>query len=103
MNQTFRKILATTRNKNLPTNWNESKVLESEMGEFDTLARRFGNEWFLGSLTENNKRSVKINLHFLDANTNYQAIIHFHNAGLQTVTKVRATSLAVTSESKQSW
>lgn len=85
--------------KNLPAAWDESKVLEGTIGEFATIVRRSGNEWFLGSLTGNTEKSLKINLDFLDANTNYKAIIYSHDAGLQTFTKAKVTSLTVNSES----
>ena len=59
----------------LPTVWDEIKVLEGEIGEYATIARRNGADWFIGSLVANESRSVKILLNFLDENTSYKAII----------------------------
>ncbi len=48
-----------------PTTWDETKVLEGEPGQFITMARRKGKEWFLGSMTNWNGRQLKIPLSFL--------------------------------------
>ncbi|NQU51463.1 MAG: glycoside hydrolase family 97 N-terminal domain-containing protein [Bacteroidetes bacterium] len=84
--------------KNLPVVWNESKVLEGKISEYATLARKSGNDWFLGSLTGNHEKSIKINLDFLDADANYRAIIYSHDSGLVSSTKVKIEKQIVTSE-----
>ncbi|HUK15281.1 MAG TPA: glycoside hydrolase family 97 protein [Bryobacteraceae bacterium] len=48
-----------------PASWDESKVLNGRPGEFITMARRHGNEWFLGSMTNWNPRDLDIPLSFL--------------------------------------
>ncbi len=48
-----------------PTTWDETKVLAGEPGEFITMARRKGNEWFLGSMTDWTPRKMDIPLRFL--------------------------------------
>jgi alpha-glucosidase len=51
--------------KHCPTTWDETKVLNGEPGEYITIARRNGNEWFLGSMTNLNARGIDIRLSFL--------------------------------------
>jgi alpha-glucosidase len=48
-----------------PTSWDETKVIAGSPGEFIAIARRKGNEWFLGSMTDWSARSLQIPLRFL--------------------------------------
>ncbi|MBI9065609.1 MAG: glycoside hydrolase family 97 catalytic domain-containing protein, partial [Marinilabiliaceae bacterium] len=63
----------------LPTNWDETKVLEGEMGEYATIARKSGNDWFIGSLAADQSRKVDIPLSFLDKGANYEALVYYQN------------------------
>jgi alpha-glucosidase len=51
--------------KEVPTSWDAIKVLNGEPGEFVTIARRHGDEWYLGSLTNWTSRDLSIPLSFL--------------------------------------
>lgn len=51
--------------KDVPASWDETKVLNGIPGEFITIARRKGDEWFLGSMTNWNPRQLEIALDFL--------------------------------------
>jgi alpha-glucosidase len=51
--------------KHAPATWDETKVLNGEPGEFITMARRKGNEWFLGSMSDWTPRQFEIPLTFL--------------------------------------
>ena len=84
--------------KNLPVVWDESKVIEGEIGAFATIVRKSGDDWFLGSLTGTIGKSVDINLDFLDADTNYEAIIYSYDSELQTSTKVKIEKQEVASD-----
>jgi alpha-glucosidase len=53
--------------KHCPTTWDETKVLKGEPGEYITIARRNGKEWFLGSMTDWNAREIAVRLSFLGA------------------------------------
>jgi alpha-glucosidase len=52
--------------KSVPATWDETKVLHGEPGEYITMARRRGDEWFLGSMTNWQPRQLDIPLDFLD-------------------------------------
>lgn len=54
----------------------ESIPLNGEIGEYLTIARRSGDEWFIGSITNENTRELEISLDFLDAGKNYLAEIY---------------------------
>ena len=53
--------------KKVKTMWDETKVLNGQVGEFITTARRSGNEWFIGSMTNSETRKMEIKLDFLGA------------------------------------
>ncbi|WP_281615604.1 glycoside hydrolase family 97 protein [Flammeovirga sp. SubArs3] len=56
--------------------WDESKMLAGEIGEYAITARRTGDEWFIGAATDEKGRAVSINLDFLEPNKVYKAIIY---------------------------
>jgi alpha-glucosidase len=48
-----------------PATWDETKVLNGRPGEYVTVARRSGNMWFLGAMTNWDAREVDVPLRFL--------------------------------------
>ena len=64
--------------KDVGVDWSETKVLNGEVGDFVTIARKektTGN-WFLGSITDENSREIEINFNFLEANKIYEAKVY---------------------------
>ena len=51
--------------ENVPTVWDDSKVLSGEPGKFIVMARRNGNKWYLGAMTNWDARDLEIPLSFL--------------------------------------
>jgi alpha-glucosidase len=86
--------------KNTPTVWDESKVLESEIGQFATIARRSGNDWFLGSLTGNEPRTCNIDFKFLDSGADYSATVYSFDPESESSTKVKIEQIQVNSNTK---
>lgn len=58
----------------VPTVWDETRVVNGEPGEFVTMARKSGDQWFLGSMTNWTPRDLDIPLSFLGPGA-YQAQI----------------------------
>ena len=58
----------------VPTTWDETKVLEAKVGEYVIVAKRKGDKWFIGGITNNNEkeRSFEVSLDFLNAGKSYQ-------------------------------
>ncbi len=52
--------------KIVPTTWDETKVINAEMGNFITVARKSGSDWFVGSMTDWDGRELAIPLDFLE-------------------------------------
>jgi alpha-glucosidase len=55
----------------IPTEWDDLKVLHAKIGEHTVVARKHGENWYLGAITDWQARSFEIDLDFLD-DTNYQ-------------------------------
>ncbi len=55
--------------KQVPVSWDETRVLAGEIGEFISVARRKGDEWYLGSGTNDEARTLEIALDFLGEGT----------------------------------
>jgi alpha-glucosidase len=54
--------------KDVPTNWDKTVGLNSKIGEFTTIARKDRNSenWYLGSITNEDGRVISVDLDFLD-------------------------------------
>jgi hypothetical protein len=64
--------------KDVGVDWSETKILDGEVGDFVTIARkeRATGNWFLGSISDENSREIEIDFSFLDANQMYEAKIY---------------------------
>jgi alpha-glucosidase len=51
----------------IPVVWDDLKVLDGKVGDYLLLARRSGTDWFVGALTDWNKREMELDLSFLPA------------------------------------
>jgi alpha-glucosidase len=49
----------------VPTVWDNSKVLNGEVGKYITMARKSGKSWFIGAMTDWQGRTLEIPLDFL--------------------------------------
>jgi alpha-glucosidase len=50
----------------MPVTWDETKCINASVSHFVTVARKHGNDWFIGSMTDFAQRSFDIPLDFLD-------------------------------------
>ncbi|MEZ0469601.1 glycoside hydrolase family 97 protein [Luteimonas salinilitoris] len=64
--------------KDVAVDWEDSRVLNGEIGEFVTIARRErgGDDWYLGAVTDGEARELQVPLSFLDAGRRYTAQIY---------------------------
>jgi len=51
----------------VPVVWDDLKVLDAKVGDFILLARRSGNDWFIGGMTDWSGRQLELDLSFLPA------------------------------------
>jgi alpha-glucosidase len=59
--------------KKVKTVWDDTKVLNGQIGEYITMARRSGDEWYIGSMTNSYERELEITLDFL-GDGNYKMV-----------------------------
>ena len=64
--------------KDVPTDWDASKVITAEIGDYVVIARleKNGNDWYLGGVTDDNARDLEITLDFLQNSVTYEAQIY---------------------------
>jgi alpha-glucosidase len=59
----------------VPTTWDESRTLAGSIGEYVAVARRSGDTWYLGAMTDETSRTLSIPLSFLGGGT-YTASVY---------------------------
>ncbi len=64
--------------KDVPVDWELTKVVNAEIGEFITIARKdkYSKDWYLGSITNEKARRFLIPTNFLEPNKKYIATIY---------------------------
>ncbi len=80
---------------NIATVWEDSKVLDGEIGQYITIARRKGEDWFVGTITNNDARALKIPLGFLMSGKKYEASIYDDDPASKTRTKISIKRIKV--------
>ena len=61
--------------RHVPTVWDDTKVVQGAIGEYVTIARRSGSDWFVGTMNAGKRRRLEIPLRFLEPGANYMARI----------------------------
>ena len=74
--------------KYLPTTWDELRVLDAKIGQHAVIARRKGDDWFVGCLNAGKPRTLKVPLDFLSKGVKYDAHIYRDDPKVKTRTKV---------------
>jgi alpha-glucosidase len=69
--------------KKVPCDWDDTKVINGEIGNYITIARKDRNskDWYLGSITNENSRNITLSLDFLEAGVKYTAEIYADGEG----------------------
>lgn len=64
--------------RDVAVDWETSKTLNGEVGEYVTIARqeRGSDNWFLGSVTDENERDLEVKLDFLEEGKKYTATMY---------------------------
>ena len=70
------------------TVWDETKVLDGQIGEYITVARKTGTDWFVGAITNNQTRKINVPTIFLQKGKKYIVKSFQDDDGIQTRTKV---------------
>jgi len=64
--------------KDVPVDWEDTRVLNGEVGDYVTIARkdRHSDNWYLGAVSDEEARTLKAPLAFLDKGRKYTAQIY---------------------------
>lgn len=64
--------------KDVAVDWDDTKVLKAEPGDYILIARKAKgkDEWYVGGITDENARTLNIDFNFLDASVPYVATIY---------------------------
>ena len=77
--------------KAIPSVWDDSRALDGEIGEYIVQARRSGNDWFVGAMTNTEARTITLTTDFLEPGKKYMLHLYEDDDKLNTRTKVRST------------
>jgi alpha-glucosidase len=69
--------------KEVPSIWSDTKPLDSKIGAYTSIARKDwdGGNWYLGTITNEEARDMKVELSFLEKGTTYLAEIYADGPG----------------------
>jgi len=64
--------------KEVPCIWSDTKVMNAEIGKYVTMARKDWNsdEWYIGSITNEEPRIIALDLSFLEDSLDYRSEIY---------------------------
>ena len=67
----------------VPVNWDDTRVLAAEAGQYIVMAKRRGDKWFIGGITNDKGRELDVTLDFLpdDAEFEMTSFVDGVNAG----------------------
>ena len=93
--------------KDVAVDWEQSKYLEAEPGDYITIARQAKgtNNWFVGGITDENARTANFSLDFLEPGKYYVATLYADAKGADYQTNPTAYQIKkglVTSKTKMS-
>jgi len=69
--------------RDVPVDWAETRVLNGEVGDYVTIARkdRASENWYLGAITDEQPRNLRVSLDFLNEGRRYYATIYRDGKG----------------------
>ena len=60
--EAYRSAVGTDFIREVPTSWDETRVLAGEVAEYVVIARRLGKDWYIGAMTNWTPRHLSISL-----------------------------------------
>lgn len=81
------------------TVWDDTKVLGGAIGKYAVVARKNKSDWFVGCMTNNDPRTVKVNCSFLPKGKKYIATIYYDDPNSPVRTKISIKKVEVDANS----
>jgi alpha-glucosidase len=78
--------------RDVPVEWDETVVVQGRIGEYVTLTRRSGDTWFVGTITNQDGRTLDVPLQFL-GNGEYEATIYADSSDADPITNPAALAV----------
>ena len=77
----------------VPVNWDDTRALAAEAGQYEVVAKQKGNRWFLGAITNSTGRNLDVTLDFLPEGRTFTmtAFEDGKNAGYQALHYMKRT------------
>lgn len=82
----------------VPVTFDETNVIHDKIGEYVTIARRSGDDWFVGCIGNDDARKISIPMDFLDKEKTYTAHIYEDDDKIKTTTRVKVSVRKVKSK-----
>jgi alpha-glucosidase len=60
----------------VPTDFDETKILDAKLGKYAVVAKRKGDQWFVGAMSSWDQKTVDLDFSFLPSGKTYQAEIY---------------------------
>jgi alpha-glucosidase len=81
--------------RDVPPSWDETRFLAGEIGQYVVVARRKGDHWYVGAMTNDAKRKISVTLGFLGkAHGSWQARMWQDGGDMNSIKKSDATVTA---------
>ena len=80
---------------NVPVVWDETRVVDDAIGEHVVIARRSGEEWFAGAITNDEGRTLEVPTAFLEAGRDYVLRVYTDDPSSESPTKVKCSRYIV--------
>jgi alpha-glucosidase len=80
---------------NVPTVWDETRVLYARIGEYGVIARRKGDQWFIGGINGTQESTFILDFSFLNPNIRYMASVYTDDPAIDTRTHVKIERIEI--------
>jgi alpha-glucosidase len=84
----------------VPVTWDETRVVHDRIGEYVTIARRSGADWYVGCIGNNDARTLTIPLSFLTQGEKYSATLYTTDPKSASPTRVKVDTKRVTADTE---
>ena len=66
--------------ENVPADWDETVIPDAQIGDYLVSAKRSGNEWYVGAMTDGNARDLTVSFDFLSRQSNGWIVTEYSDA-----------------------
>ena len=82
--------------REVPVTWDETRVLNASVGDYVSIVRKKGDNWYVGAITDEKARTFTFSLDFLEPGYSYS--IEKYEDGAKADWETRPLDLSITSE-----